>query len=215
YTVTITDSKNCSLTLPVVIEQKEPITEPEAGPDVELQCGISKVALEANIPNSAIGEVGTWRVISGQPETEYFFGIGTSGTTTSNDPNAIFQANIGEYELVWEISNTNQSAECTKTSNPIKIVFNGNCTNLDFDGIDDHINFGDNFGLTSGKFTLEAWIKPEELSGARTILSKRDIRNPGNGGYDLLLNSKVLTFRRGDSSVSTSIIIETDRWYHI
>src|SRR5690606_39209383 len=100
-------------------------------------------------------------------------------------------------------------------SNPIKIVFNGNCTNLDFDGIDDHINFGDNFGLTSGKFTLEAWIKPEELSGARTILSKRDTRNPGSGGYDFLINSGVLTFRRGNSSVSTSFHINTDRWYHV
>ena len=218
YTVTVTDANGCQEIKTVIITQPEPITEPQPGPGAELQCGINNIRLQANNPNTAIGEVGTWRVISGQSETD--FGFGPEETTTSNDPNALFTATAGEYQIVWEISNTNQSSECAITSEPITVSFQGNCSKLNFDGVDDYITMGDNYNFPSGGFSIEAWVKPQSLSGVKTILSKRNSSNLAAGGYDLIINNGAPTFRWQDSenksqTVTTSYKINTDRWFHL
>ena len=97
----------------------------------------------------------------------------------------------------------------------MKVEFAGDCTTLDFDGIDDYITMGDSYQLTSGSFTLEAWVKPKAVDGTRTILSRRNSTNLAEGGYDLIINNGAPTFRWGSNAVSTSYKIETNRWYHL
>src|SRR5690606_10132644 len=61
----------------------------------------------------------------------------------------------------------------------------------------------------------EAWVKPEAVDGNRTVLSKGNWRDPGAGGYELLINNEAFTFRWNNNSVTTSHKIRTDRWYHL
>ena len=42
---------------------------------------------------------------------------------------------------------------------------------LDFDGVDDYVNIGNNLNLTSA-ISIEAWVKTDELGSRQTILDK-------------------------------------------
>src|SRR5690606_24744494 len=119
----------------------------------------------------------------------------------------IFTGTQGTYTLRW-------SVPCG-ASDDVKITIN-NCNNIDFDGIDDHITFGDNFNL-SENFALEAWIKqdPNTSAGIKTILSKRNISGLSEGGYDLIVENYIPKFRWNNSSLVSEHPIGTDRWYHI
>ncbi|MFD1079546.1 LamG domain-containing protein, partial [Longispora fulva] len=101
------------------------------------------------------------------------------------------------------------------TTDTISIEISPECSTLDFDGVNDHIIFGDNYNFPSSAFTLEAWVKPESVQGIRTVLSKRNWRNLNSGGYDLIINNGAPTFRWNGNSVSTSYTVGTDRWYHL
>ena len=88
------------------------------------------------------------------------------------------------------------------------------CDKVDFDGIDDHVDFKNNYNL-NGDFSIEVWVKPESVSGNRTIFSKRG--NSTSNGYDLKIKDGVVSFNWNSSGTITSAphVINTNRWYHI
>jgi len=57
--------------------------------------------------------------------------------------------------------------------------FPGNA--LEFDGIDDYVNIGNDASLNVGEnFTIEVWIKPFDLSGRFSIFSTRNLNDAGS-----------------------------------
>lgn len=99
----------------------------------------------------------------------------------------------------------------------------GGLPQIDFDGIDDYVDFGDNHDLTSD-FSIEAWVLQEDNSGTRTIISKGDLDSSEptkEYGYALTIESgfpRFKTFNPGGSSridVTSSGALLSDKWYHI
>ncbi|MFV8280060.1 LamG domain-containing protein, partial [Christiangramia marina] len=97
------------------------------------------------------------------------------------------------------------------------IVTISNCDNVNFDGDNDHVDFGNNYNL-GGAFSLEVWVKPETLTGKHTIFSKRDGDYSGSAhGYDLRITNKTVSFNwdKNGSISSPHRITDNSRWYHI
>ncbi|PKD18911.1 hypothetical protein APR41_17470 [Salegentibacter salinarum] len=203
YTVNVVDANGCEFTTEVTIAQPEELIA-NAGSDQVLECGVNQVNLggvfEGYInPRTEEEEFGTWRIINGP-----------SGAVISdpNNPESLFTiTTTGTYTLEWTIP-------CGSTDR-VKIIFS-NCSTIDFDGVDDYIDFGNNLNLPSG-FTLEAWVKQDPSAGTtrKTILSKRDNNNPAAGGYDLIIENNTPTFRWNNETISSTHQIDSDRWYHI
>ncbi|MEO2128044.1 MAG: LamG-like jellyroll fold domain-containing protein [Christiangramia sp.] len=199
YTVTVIDANGCQQIGTVTITEPEQLTIAETGDDQVLGCGFSSTTLDGNTPE--IG-TGTWTIESG---------IGGS-LTDPTDPNTTFTGEDDTYTLRWTIANTDGTCA---TYSEMQVTFSADCSTLDFDGVDDHILLADNYQLTSGAFSLEVWVKPESVTGIRTVLSRRDYTNFNSGGYDLIINNGAPTFRWGSTSVSTSSKVTTNRWYHL
>ncbi|NQY28577.1 MAG: T9SS type A sorting domain-containing protein [Flavobacteriaceae bacterium] len=93
---------------------------------------------------------------------------------------------------------------------------------IDFDGINDYVDFGDNHDFT-GAFSIEAWVLQEVTVATGTIISKGDIKTgAGNQrGYHLKLNSSFpnLIWYDNTGTVQINLVspyaITNNRWYHI
>jgi len=93
---------------------------------------------------------------------------------------------------------------------------------LDFDGFNDHVDFGDNHNFT-GAFSLEAWVLQEATVATGTIISKGDMKaGAGNQrGYHLKLNSSFpnLVWYDNTGTMQINLVspyaITNNRWYHI
>ncbi len=148
---------------------------------------------------------GQWTVTSGQPASSYYF---------SNDTayNSTFTGESGEtYTLQWEATN---ASPCSNTIDNVTFTF-ANCgTNLVFDGVDDNISFADNYALNTGAFSIEAWIKPNTVSGTQTIISKRNSSSL-TSGYDLSLIGNRLYFRYNASEMFATQTMNNTKWYHV
>src|SRR5690606_27972100 len=128
-----------------------------------------------------------------------------------NDPNAMFTGESGaEYNITWTLNNV---SPCGIDTDMLNIIF-PNCTDqIDFDGTDDNISFNNAYNL-SGSFSVEAWIKPNEINAnIQTILSKRNANNLATG-YDLRLVGNTISFHANGSNISATGITDS-RWYHI
>ncbi len=124
-----------------------------------------------------------------------------------HDPDAIFSAPAGTYTLTWTVAGCSNDVVVTITE----------CDKIDFDGINDHIDFGDNYDL-NGDFSLEFWVKPNATDGTRTIFSKRDGSYSGTAkGYDLSIKDGTVYFNwdKSGSINSSPYKVDTSRWYHI
>ncbi len=63
---------------------------------------------------------------------------------------------------------------------------------LEFDGLDDYVDFGNDWQLSpADKMSLCAWIKPYNVIGIQAIFSKGDVEATGSG-YSLRLNNNKL-----------------------
>ncbi|MFN4761486.1 LamG-like jellyroll fold domain-containing protein, partial [Gillisia sp. Q332] len=195
YPVRVIDANGCEESIDITITQPEIILA-NAGPDQVLSCGNNSTYLQA-VYDVSNPELGTWSIINGP-----------SGASIDDihNPQAIFTGVQGTYTLRWTVP-------CGATDD-VKITIS-NCNTVDFDGINDHIDFGDNFNL-SGDFTIEAWVKqdPGKTAGIKTVLSKRDA-NDLTAGFDLIVEDNIPKFRWNNSSLESSYPIGTDRWYHI
>ncbi len=197
YNVRVIDANGCEVNSTVIIEEPEEII-PNAGPDQVLGCGFSSTQLNAEEDLDETGDPipGKWTIVNGP-----------SGGSFADDtnPTTTFTGSQGTYTLRWSVN-------CGK-SDDVKVSFTS-CSTLDFDGVDDHVNFGDNYGFNSGSFTFEAWIKPKSVDGVRTILSKRDYSNPSTG-YELILENGVPKINGIGTTSFTDKNVSTNRWYHI
>lgn len=202
YTVTVIDANGCQEIKEVIITEPEQLSIAETGKDQVFECGFNTTTLEANEPVTGIG---TWTIIE---EESAAGGVITSPTL----PNSEFEGGAGTYTLRWTIADEN--GNCA-TYSDMQVTFSEECNTLDFDGVDDHIVIGDNLGFTTGSFTMEAWVKPHSVTGTQTVISKRNSKNLGQGGFDLIINSGTPTFRWGSQSLSSSSKITENRWYHI
>ena len=161
---------------------------------------------ETTINLLANNVLGTWTVTSGQPINSYSF-------SDASVYNSSFTGESGEtYTLQWEATNV---APCANTLDTVVIAFPNCGNNIDFDGIDDYISFGDNYNMNSGAFSLEAWVKIDDVSGSKTIISKRD-GNALTSGYDLMVFNGRLRFRwNNNGQVISTQQMNRPKWYHV
>lgn len=165
-----------------------------AGSDQTASCGGESVTL------AATEATGLWTIVSGPAGGGEIFSNNTSPNSTFYSPN------VGVYTLRWTTS-------CSTTDNVV-ITFE-NCNVINFDGVDDHINFKNNFGLSSGSFSLEVWVKSNAAnSNTQTIISKH-LSPSSTDGYDLRLVNNILSFHWNNNSITATNSIDINRWYHI
>ncbi|WP_033960341.1 LamG-like jellyroll fold domain-containing protein, partial [Psychroserpens jangbogonensis] len=185
----------------------------ECGEEVSLNAYDNDLTAAQNISNGVsdptIFTTGTYL---GTEEAGVWSAVPINGCGSSYDfsdlssPRSKFTAEPGSYEVTWTIP----TVGCSDTI----IVTIESCPTIDFDGTNDYITFEDNYDL-SNQFSIEVWVKPESLSGASTIFSKRNA-NDLSTGYDLRLFGSVLQFRWNSSGIIKSTYpLTTNRWYHI
>ncbi|UFH46349.1 T9SS type A sorting domain-containing protein [Flavobacterium galactosidilyticum] len=165
-------------------------------------CGLSSVVL-----NATAGTQGTWSIFNGPTGGGEVFSNKNSPTTEFSTPNA------GIYTLRWTIPYGNGT--CTPIFDDVQ-VSTALCNKLDFDGIDDNVNFGNNYNFDSGSFSIEVWVKPSVSNGnIQTIFSKRS-SVALEDGYDLRIVNNILSFNwNKGNSITSKFPISTGRWYHI
>jgi hypothetical protein len=147
---------------------------------------------------------GQWSAVSVPAGSSFSF-------SNINNPNATFTGESGiTYDITWT---TDQLNPVCFDEDTFTVSFPACGDFIDFDGINDNINFGDNNNV-SGTFSIEAWIKPNTInSSIQTILSKRDA-NDLSTGFDLRLVNNFIIFRSNTFSISANGIT-SDRWYHV
>lgn len=165
-----------------------------AGPDQTVSCGGETATL------AATEVTGLWSIISGPSGGGEVFSDDKSPTSTFYSPN------LGTYTLSWTTS-------CA-TTDDVLVTFE-NCDVINFDGIDDHINFNNEFNLNSGAFSIEVWIKSNATNGnTQTIISKR-FNTSSTDGYDLRIVNNYISFHWNGNSITSTFPINNNRWYHI
>ena len=166
-----------------------------AGPDQLTYCGGETVTL-----NASSGATGSWSIVSGPSGSGEIFSDSTSPTSTFYSPN------IGTYTLRWTTS-------CNTTDDVLVTL--ELCNVVNFDGVDDNINFKNKFSLNSGNFSMEAWVKSNAANGnTQTILSKH-LSPTATNGYDLRITNNIISFHWNNNSIAATHSIDTDRWYHV
>jgi hypothetical protein len=208
-TVTLTFTSNnptgpCDSAIDTLDIEITPFVIAEAGSNIDnssSNCADLTATLAAN------NSVGTWTVTSPQDPSTYYF-------SDAMAYNSQFTGESGEiYILQWEVSNT---SPCSNPTDTMTVTF-ANCgDNIIFDGSEDHISFGNNYGLDNSAFSLEAWIKTDNIIGTKTIISKRNSNNL-NSGYDLSLIGNRIYFRwnANGNEIFANQIINTTKWYHV
>lgn len=94
---------------------------------------------------------------------------------------------------------------------------------MSFDGTDDYARAADSVSLSvTGDLTVEAWIKPDIVTGTQAILSKRKTGTGTDlGGYELRLDGALVTFEtyKNDGTVKSTITsnvgVAMGAWYHV
>ena len=89
-------------------------------------------------------------------------------------------------------------------------------TVLEFDGIDDYVNCGDNASLDFGgseSFTIEAWIQPAVNNDTCAIVSNYNV--PNDMHYLLSIYDGIPLFNNPTVSISAGIYLQSNTWYHL
>ncbi len=92
---------------------------------------------------------------------------------------------------------------------------------IDFDGVNDYIDFADSHNMTSS-FTFQTWVKQDATStGNGMLVSKTDCNKGMNLGYRFSLISHFPNIKWYDNTgtlildLTSGHAIGTDRWYHL
>jgi len=206
YTFTANTVNGCSLLSEnVTIDQPLEIIV-EAGNNINIaECGTTLVSLNATPVDPELG-AGRWEIISSS-------GTGNTSFQDNLEYNTPFIGESGAtYELAWIVTPVIDG--CSDITDTITVTLPPACSKLNFDGVDDYVDAGDQYSMGGSDFSVEAWVKPNSISGVNTIISKR-IAGESNIGYDLFLNNGAPSFRVRNRTVTSTISIGTDRWYHI
>jgi hypothetical protein len=167
-----------------------------AGPNQIASCGGEYVTL-----NASAGANGTWSIVTGPSGGGEIFSDSTSPSST------FFSPNVGVYTLRWTTTSCN-------TTDDVLITLEL-CNVVNFDGIDDNINFKNNFNLDNGNFSIEVWIKSNATNAnTQTIISKH-LSPSSTDGYDLRLVNNRISFNWNNNSIIANHAIDINRWYHI
>jgi len=94
---------------------------------------------------------------------------------------------------------------------------------LDFDGVDDYVDCGNNSSLNiTGNITLEAWIYPHSISTYQEFISKGDYGGPTNAFtyFFLIMDNGYVRFgintgAAGDYVDSGAALPSANTWYHV
>ncbi|MDD5150017.1 MAG: T9SS type A sorting domain-containing protein [Flavobacterium sp.] len=166
-----------------------------AGSDQTVSCGGNTTTL------AATEITGLWSIVSGPSGGGEIFSDNTSPTSEFSSPN------LGIYTLRWTTS-------CA-TTDDVLVTFE-NCNVINFDGIDDHINFQNEFNLNSISFSIEVWVKSEATnSNTQTIISKR-FNTSSTDGFDLRLVNNYISFNwNNGNSITSTYPIDSNRWYQV
>ena len=131
------------------------------------------------------GVTGAWTVISSSSSS-----CGSSATFSSTiDPNAIFTADPGTYNLRWTLINGCYD-DITVT-----II---DCKSVNFDGINDYVTFKNNYNLNTN-FSIEVWVKPNSVTNTSTVFSRKNAAD-NTKGYDLSIVNGQVKFNWYNSS---------------
>lgn len=89
---------------------------------------------------------------------------------------------------------------------------------MSFDGVDDTINLGNNFGFERNQYySISVWIKRNVISVGNTIIGKIDQTNTGNviniSAGDTIRH--VIQNSTGDINVTYGTVNNMNIWYHI
>lgn len=166
-----------------------------AGSDQLSACGGENVSLAATA-----GITGSWSIVSGPSGGGEIFSNSTSPTS------GFYSPNVGVYTLRWTTS--------CNTTDDVVVTF-ALCNVVDFDGIDDNINFKNNFNLDSGNFSIEAWVKSNATNGNTQAILSKHLSPSSTNGYDLKLANNLISFNWNNNSIIATHAIDTNRWYHI
>ena len=124
--------------------------------------------------------------------------------------------------LVMRVTSQAISHSEFKRNSDLNLKSLSGTTALDFDGVDDYIDYGDDasFEFTSS-FSMEAWILQENTVNTGTIISKSNVKLGNEKGFKLVLKNNAVNLKWYDSS-STLIAnlvspyaINNNKWYHI
>ena len=94
-------------------------------------------------------------------------------------------------------------------------------TALQFDGVDEYVNVGNDTSLDVGNvLTIEAWVKPSDLSSRHAIFSTRNSANVGAWQLEVGIGAggvgRVAVSGHGTWVAQTGDnVIQTGEWYHI
>ncbi|MDT0684935.1 PKD-like domain-containing protein [Autumnicola psychrophila] len=202
YTFLVNSNANCAaLTQNITIIQPPEIIVDAGEVNMPEQCGIASISLNAVPVDANLGS-GMWSIVSG--EGGRFEDPSLPNTLFSGAPNTT-------YELQWTVT---PATGCENLLQTVTLQFPQTCSKLDYDGVDDYVDFRNSSNFKQSAFTLEAWVKPSSLSGIRTIISKRDPEN-ANIGYHLILKNGSPSFSVGNKSAVSSFRLNTNRWFHL
>lgn len=92
-----------------------------------------------------------------------------------------------------------------------------------FDGTGDYLSYStgkDNFNFLNSNFTIECWIRPSNLTGTRTIFSKRFSTSAYQGLLFYLSNNKLAVDATNTGfawqiSIQSTSTLNVDNWYHV
>ncbi|WP_081209527.1 PKD domain-containing protein [Salegentibacter sediminis] len=155
------------------------------------------------------GYIGAW-VIEGPEEYILTNQDSESELDPVNNPNIIFEAeNFGDYTISWELTPTikDENGEiientgCPPIHTPVELPILA-CTTLDFDGIDDYVDLGNNY---NGNHFIEAWIRPFD----RPLEDGSGTTDASNG---VIFSSSGFEIRMENLPAG---IQKNTRWYHI
>lgn len=166
-----------------------------AGPDQLASCGGEYATLGAST-----AKAGSWSIVSSPAGGGEIFSDITSPTSSFYSPN------LGAYTLRW-------TTTCNTTDDVVVTFLL--CNVVNFDGVDDNINFKNNHNLNSGNFSLEIWVKSNATNAnTQTIISKH-LSPTAIDGYDLRLVNNLISFNWNNNSIIATHAIDTNRWYHV
>ena len=161
------------------------------------------------------------------PGEEYLMGSATNVVDglTSNSPLAITipaSAIIGSTEMRIATKWQEYPSSCDSGFDGEVEDYSINVIDylIDFNGIDECIDFGDNHDLT-GSFSLETWVLQETTTAAGTIISKGNADLTLKTGYQLSLENNFpnLVWYDGANTEALNITspyaIPNNEWHHI
>ncbi|MFC1586328.1 DUF2341 domain-containing protein, partial [Fibrobacterota bacterium] len=155
--------------------------------------------------------------ITGNSTTNIKMYWGNSSAGNRSSPGSVFQTGNG-FQGVWHLHNSLQDATSQNYGTPtgsdtVTALISGGRS---FDGADDYVSVGpsSSLGTLTNGFTVSAWFKADDLSGAGHFFAAS--RNATNNGFGFGTNGADLRFRTFSvlDYDDTQANLSPSAWYH-